>query len=96
VLSAIFGELRDAIAIFVIIGLVVARSPFDPVRKRESTAWSENGGVRVCVKGAPESVLGVCQVHTRAATRRGHASHRARAGWAAGDSRSPSTQIHAD
>jgi Ca2+-transporting ATPase len=36
------------------------RFPFDPVRKRESAVWTDPDGVRIAVKGAPESVLEVC------------------------------------
>jgi P-type Ca2+ transporter type 2C len=43
-------------------GKPAARFPFDPVRKRESAAWAEDGQVGVFVKGAPESVLDVCQL----------------------------------
>jgi P-type Ca2+ transporter type 2C len=39
---------------------VASRFPFDPLRKRESAAWAERDGVRIAVKGAPESVLAVC------------------------------------
>ena len=38
------------------------RYPFDPVRKRESAVWTDADGVRVAVKGAPESVLDVCAI----------------------------------
>jgi len=36
------------------------RHPFDPVRRRESAVWRENGGSWVAVKGAPEAVLEAC------------------------------------
>ena len=38
----------------------LARYPFDPVRRRESSVWRDPGGVRVAVKGAPEAVLDAC------------------------------------
>ena len=43
-------------------GEVVGRFPFDPLRKRESAAWRQDGEVRVCVKGAPERVLEACRL----------------------------------
>jgi P-type Ca2+ transporter type 2C len=43
-------------------GEPAARFPFDPVRKRESAAWADDGTVWVFVKGAPESVLDACQL----------------------------------
>jgi Ca2+-transporting ATPase len=38
----------------------LARYPFDPVRRRESTVWREPDGAWVAVKGAPEAVLAAC------------------------------------
>lgn len=39
---------------------VVDENPFDHERRRESVVIEEGGGHRLVVKGAPESVLGVC------------------------------------
>jgi P-type Ca2+ transporter type 2C len=38
----------------------LSRYPFDPVRRRESAVWEDQGGAWVAVKGAPEAVLEVC------------------------------------
>jgi Ca2+-transporting ATPase len=38
----------------------LARYPFDPVRRRESAVWRDDGGAWVAVKGAPEAVLDAC------------------------------------
>jgi len=38
----------------------LARYPFDPVRRRESTVWRDPNGAWVAVKGAPEAVLDAC------------------------------------
>ena len=43
-------------------GSLIASYPFDPVRRRMSRVWETASDVRVCVKGAPESVLDVCAV----------------------------------
>jgi Ca2+-transporting ATPase len=51
-------------------GELVARYPFDPLRKRESAAWACEGEFVLAVKGAPESVLAVCAISDEQRERR--------------------------
>lgn len=43
---------------------VIREIPFDPERKRMAVLFDENSTVRICVKGAPEVVLGRCKIDT--------------------------------
>jgi P-type Ca2+ transporter type 2C len=53
-------------------GRTPRRYPFDPVRKRESTVWAAGDEAWIAVKGAPDAVLGACEMpeEERSAVRR--------------------------